>query len=45
VVGRESDEERILYAALGIWGEYAAILPQVYRNALELDLGQPILTS
>jgi len=40
--GRESGEEIILYVALGIWGEYAAILPQVYRNALRLGLGSPI---
>ncbi len=40
--GRESDSEIILYIALGIWGEYAAILPQVYRQAQKLGLGQPI---
>jgi ornithine cyclodeaminase len=38
--GRESDDEIITYIALGIWGEYAAILPQVYRRALEMGLGQ-----
>ncbi len=38
-VGRESDSEIILYISLGIWGEYAAILPQVYRRAKELGLG------
>jgi ornithine cyclodeaminase len=37
--GRESPEEIITYIALGIWGEYAAILPQVYRRALELGIG------
>ena len=37
--GRESDDEVILYVALGIWGEYAAILPHVYRRAVELGLG------
>lgn len=37
--GRESDDEIILYIALGIWGEYAAILPHVYRKAVELGLG------
>jgi alanine dehydrogenase len=37
--GRESQEEIILYIALGIWGEYAAILPAVYRTAKELGLG------
>jgi ornithine cyclodeaminase/alanine dehydrogenase-like protein (mu-crystallin family) len=42
VAGRESDPEIILYIALGIWGEYAAILPQVYRQAQKLGLGQPI---
>ncbi len=38
-IGRESDQETILYISLGIWGEYAAILPQVYRQAKELGLG------
>lgn len=38
--GRESEDEIIVYACLGIWGEYAAILPQVYRNAVRLGLGQ-----
>ncbi|MBL7062780.1 MAG: ornithine cyclodeaminase family protein [Anaerolineae bacterium] len=38
--GRESPDEVIVYIALGIWGEYAAILPAVYRRALTLDLGQ-----
>ncbi len=37
--GRESQDEIILYIALGIWGEYAAILPPVYRRAKELGLG------
>jgi ornithine cyclodeaminase/alanine dehydrogenase-like protein (mu-crystallin family) len=37
--GRESQEEIILYIALGIWGEYAAILPAVYRRAKKLGLG------
>ena len=37
--GRESQEEIILYIALGIWGEYAAILPAVFRRATELGLG------
>ncbi len=38
--GRESPDEVITYIALGIWGEYAAILPQVYRRARELGLGK-----
>ena len=38
--GRESPDEVIVYIALGIWGEYAAILPAVYRRALTLGLGQ-----
>jgi len=38
--GRESPEENIVYIALGVWGEYAAILPEVYRNAKEMGLGQ-----
>ena len=37
--GRESNDEIILYIGLGIWGEYAAILPEVYRKAKELGLG------
>ena len=40
--GRESDDEIILYIALGIWGEYAAILPHVYRRAKELGLGREL---
>jgi alanine dehydrogenase len=38
--GRENSKEVITYIALGIWGEYAAILPEVYRSAVELGLGQ-----
>ena len=37
--GRESDSEIILYIALGIWGEYAAILPSVFLQAKDLGLG------
>lgn len=37
--GRQSDEEIIVYIALGIWGEYAAILPEVYRKAVAMGLG------
>jgi ornithine cyclodeaminase/alanine dehydrogenase-like protein (mu-crystallin family) len=44
-VGRESQEEIILYIALGIWGEYAAILPAVYRQAKELGFGMRLGTS
>jgi ornithine cyclodeaminase/alanine dehydrogenase-like protein (mu-crystallin family) len=40
--GRESPDEVITYIALGIWGEYAAILPQVYRRAQALGLGQSL---
>jgi len=40
--GRETDDERIAYIALGIWGEYAAILPAVYQRAVEHGLGQVI---
>jgi ornithine cyclodeaminase len=39
VPGRESPEENIVFIALGIWGEYAAILPEVYRRARSLGLG------
>jgi ornithine cyclodeaminase/alanine dehydrogenase-like protein (mu-crystallin family) len=38
--GRESHDEVIVYIALGIWGEYAAILPEVYRRARALGLGE-----
>lgn len=40
--GRESDREIILYVALGIWGEYAAILPAIYRNAVARGRGRPL---
>lgn len=40
--GRENDDEIICYACLGIWGEYAAILPQVYRNAAAKGIGKKI---
>ena len=38
--GRETSEEIIVFIALGIWGEYAAILPEAYRRAESLGLGQ-----
>lgn len=38
--GRESPAEVIVYIALGIWGEYAAILPAVYRRAVATGLGK-----
>jgi ornithine cyclodeaminase len=38
--GRETTDEVIVYIALGIWGEYAAILPEVYRKAKSMGLGQ-----
>jgi len=40
--GRESPDEVITYIALGIWGEYAAILPEVYRRARALGLGHQL---
>jgi ornithine cyclodeaminase/alanine dehydrogenase-like protein (mu-crystallin family) len=40
--GRESPDEVIIYIALGIWGEYAAILPEVYRRAVALGLGRSL---
>jgi ornithine cyclodeaminase/alanine dehydrogenase-like protein (mu-crystallin family) len=40
--GRESAAEVILYIALGIWGEYAAILPEIYRRARSLGLGSQL---
>jgi ornithine cyclodeaminase/alanine dehydrogenase-like protein (mu-crystallin family) len=42
VPGRESEDEVIIFIALGIWGEYAAILPEVYRRARSLGLGQEL---
>jgi ornithine cyclodeaminase/alanine dehydrogenase-like protein (mu-crystallin family) len=42
IPGRETPEEIIVYIALGIWGEYAAILPEAYRRAKTLDLGQAL---
>lgn len=39
VPGRQSEGEVILYVALGIWGEYAAILPEAYRRARRAGLG------
>jgi len=43
--GRESPDEIIVYIALGIWGEYAAILPEVYRKAKKMGLGQSLKAS
>ncbi|MBT3190136.1 MAG: ornithine cyclodeaminase family protein [Anaerolineae bacterium] len=40
--GRESEDEIIVFIALGIWGEYAAILPEVYRKAKTKGLGQAL---
>jgi ornithine cyclodeaminase/alanine dehydrogenase-like protein (mu-crystallin family) len=40
--GRESVTEIIVYIALGIWGEYAAILPEVYRRARSQGLGRKL---
>ena len=42
VSGRESAEEIIIFIALGIWGEYAAILPEVYRRAKAKGLGRAL---
>ncbi len=42
IPGRETQDEIIVYIALGIWGEYAAILPEVYRKARSLGLGQDL---
>ena len=43
--GRESSEEIIVFMALGIWCEYAAILPEVYRKAVDMGLGQSLSRS
>jgi ornithine cyclodeaminase len=45
VSGRESPDEVIVFIALGIWGEYAAILPEVYRRAKEKGLGEMLTAS
>lgn len=45
IPGRESPEEIIVYIALGIWGEYAAILPEAYRRAESLGIGKRLPTS
>jgi len=45
VPGRETPDEIIVYIALGIWGEYAAILPEVYRQAKSMGLGQRLPVS
>lgn len=37
--GRETSDEIIVYIALGIWGEYAAILPEAFRKARSMGLG------
>ena len=42
VPGRETADEIIVYIALGIWGEYAAILPEAFRKAKSLGLGQSL---
>jgi ornithine cyclodeaminase len=42
IPGRENPDEIIIFIALGIWGEYAAILPQVFRKAKSLGLGQKL---
>ena len=39
-MSRTDKDEIIVYIALGIWGEYAAILPEVFRKAKTLSLGQ-----
>jgi ornithine cyclodeaminase len=42
IPGRETEDEIIVYIALGIWGEYAAILPEAFRKAKALGLGQTL---
>jgi ornithine cyclodeaminase/alanine dehydrogenase-like protein (mu-crystallin family) len=42
---RQSSKEIIVYIALGIWGEYAAILPEVFRRAIEIGVGQKLACS
>ena len=40
IPGRETENEIIVFIALGIWGEYAAILPEVFRRAKAKGLGR-----
>ena len=40
--GRESSKEIIVFMALGIWGEYAAILPEIFRKAVDRGLGRSL---
>jgi ornithine cyclodeaminase/alanine dehydrogenase len=40
--GRQKQNEIIVFIGLGIWGEYATLLPEVYRQARRLNLGQNI---
>lgn len=42
IPGRENAQEIILFIALGIWGEYAAILPEVFRRAKAQGLGHKL---
>jgi ornithine cyclodeaminase/alanine dehydrogenase-like protein (mu-crystallin family) len=42
VPGRETPDEIIIYIALGIWGEYAAILPEAYRKSKKMGIGQSL---
>jgi ornithine cyclodeaminase/alanine dehydrogenase-like protein (mu-crystallin family) len=42
IPGRETPDEIIVYIALGIWGEYAAILPEVFRRAKSLGIGRSL---
>jgi ornithine cyclodeaminase/alanine dehydrogenase-like protein (mu-crystallin family) len=41
--GRESPDEVIVYIALGIWGEYAALLPEIYRRARAQGFGRSLM--
>ena len=42
IPGRQSEAEIIVFIALGIWGEYAAILPEVFRKAKAKGLGRKL---
>lgn len=39
-IGRESADEIIIFIALGIWGEYVAILPEVFHRSKSKGLGR-----
>ncbi|MFC1803229.1 ornithine cyclodeaminase family protein [Thermoproteota archaeon] len=41
-VGRENDEETIIFIALGMGGDYVAIFSDLYKTAKELEVGNKL---